>query len=203
MYKRQIYAIDGIDDIVAGIVKLTRTGFLDPASSTPYAAGTPCGEGTFQVWLARDVNSFTEAEWVAFESDDANEPEVEENFGSPGDPVSLFGERDIETSPQLQGFNRIIIAFYRSDPTPFLNSKIRITITGLRVDARLQLYDGAIIKDNVSQTRKMLTNRTKIDPVANTTTTYEDDGTTPFVVKDLKDPMGNADTEDAVEEVPR
>ena len=198
-----IYAIDGIDDIVAGIVKLTRTGFLDPAPNTPYAAGTPCGEGTFQVWLTRDVNSFTEAEWVAFESDDANEPEVEENFGSPGDPVSLFGERDIETSPQLQGFNRIIIAFYRSDPTPFLNKKVRITITGLRVDARLQLYDGAIIKDNVSQTRKMLTNRTKIDPVANTTTTYEDDGTTPFVVKDLKDPMGNADTEDAVEEVPR
>ena len=55
----------------------------------------------------------------------------------------------------------------------------------------------------MSQTRKMLTNRTKIDPVANTTTTYEDDGTTPFLVKDLKDPMGNADTEDAVEEVPR
>ena len=198
-----IYAIDGIDDIVAGVVKLTRSGFLDPAPDTPYAAGTPCGEGTFQVWLARDVNSFTEAEWVAFESDDANEPEVEENFGSPGDPVSLFGERDIETSPQLQGFNRIIIAFYRSDPTPFLNKKVRIVISGLRVDARLQLYDGAIIKDNVSQTRKMLTNRTKIDPVANTTTTYEDDGATPFVVKDLKDPMGNADTEDAVEEVPR
>ena len=103
----------------------------------------------------------------------------------------------------MQGFNRIIIAFYRSDPTPFLNKKVRIVITGLRVDAHLQLYDGAIIKDNVSQTRKMLTNRTKIDPVANTTTTYEDDGTTPFVVKDLKDPMGNADTEDAVEEVPR
>ena len=42
-----IYAIDGIDDIVAGVVHLTRSGFLDPAPDTPYAAGTPCGEGQF------------------------------------------------------------------------------------------------------------------------------------------------------------
>ena len=197
-----IYAVDGIDDFVHGIVKLTRSGFkTDTGVAIP--EGTPCGEGKFQIWVANDVNNFTEAEWVAFEGNVANNPVHEENFGSPGDPVSLFGERDIETPSQLNGFNRIIIVFYRSDPTPFLNGNTRIDLSGLKVDARLQLYDGAIIKDNVSQTRKMLTNRTKIDPVANTTTTYEDDGTTPFVVKDLKDPMGNADTEDAVEEVPR
>ena len=101
----------------------------------------------------------------------------------------------------MQGFNRIIIVFYRSDPTPFLNKKIRIIITGLRVDARLQLYDGAIIKDNVLQTRKMLTNRRRADPVTKQLTIYEDDKTTPALVKNLKAADGTLST-DPVEEDP-
>jgi len=51
--------------------------------------------------------------------------------------------------------------------------------------------------------RKHLTNRDRIDEGANTMTRYDDDGTTPLVVFDLKDASGSASTDEIFEKDPQ
>jgi hypothetical protein len=51
--------------------------------------------------------------------------------------------------------------------------------------------------------RKHLTNRDKIDTTANTLTRYDDDGTTPLVVFDLKDGDGDASSTQIYEKTPQ
>jgi len=51
--------------------------------------------------------------------------------------------------------------------------------------------------------RKHLTNRDKIDEVGSTLTRYDDDGTTPLVVFDLKDADGAASTTEVFEKDPQ
>lgn len=51
--------------------------------------------------------------------------------------------------------------------------------------------------------RKMLTNRLKIDETTNTMTIYEDNGTTPYVVFDLKNKAGTPASEGVYERTPQ
>jgi len=58
------------------------------------------------------------------------------------------------------------------------------------------------IESQIELTRKMLTNRRKVDSSANTITTYDDDASTTLVVKNLKDASGNASSDEVYEEDP-
>ena len=91
-----------------------------------------------------------------------------------------------------------------------------ITATGFATPANITDAQGAIIAEvDVSEAkidtaiaqatlaRKHLTNRDKIDTTANTLTRYDDDGTTPLVVFDLKDGDGDASSTQIYEKTPQ
>ena len=61
----------------------------------------------------------------------------------------------------------------------------------------------AIALAQATLARKHLTNRDKIDTVANTLTRYDDDKTTPLVTFDLKDGDGVATSTDVFEKEPQ
>ena len=195
-----VFAIDDIDDYTKGVVKFTRSGMLNNTNGNPYAAETPCGNGEFQLFLARDINGFAdEAAWLAFNN--THDPEVEENYGESTEPASIAGVRDIATTAQLTGFNRLIIRWYRSDAVPALVADTRIDISGLRVEAKMQRLDGSVIRHNVPIVKKFIANRRRADPVTKQLTIYEDDKMTAALVKRLKDAAGNP-TDDPAEEDP-
>ena len=155
------YRIDNIDDFVHATVKFTRSGITNSAG-VPYPINTPNGTGHFRVYVAAISGlPTTENGWVDFES--RNDPIYELEYGENGEPVSIFGSEDISTAYQTSRFNYIIFMYYRSDPTPFLNENTRIAITNLRVEVRLQLYTGAIIKDDVMEI-KAKTNQLQFGP---------------------------------------
>ena len=76
-----------------------------------------------------------------------------------------------------------------------------VTAIITEVNANEVKIDTAIAQATLA--RKHLTNRDKIDTTANTLTRYDDDGTTPLVVFDLKDGDGDASSTQIYEKTPQ
>jgi len=77
----------------------------------------------------------------------------------------------------------------------------KINASTSEVNANEVKIDTAIAQATLA--RKHLTNRDKIDTTANTLTRYDDDGTTPLVVFDLKDGDGDASSTQIYEKTPQ
>jgi hypothetical protein len=85
-------------------------------------------------------------------------------------------------------------------PTKAELDSAQASIEGL-ITALDAVADSTLVQATLA--RKHLTNRDKIDNVANTMTRYDDDGTTPLVVFDLKDADGAASTDEIFEKDPQ
>lgn len=80
------------------------------------------------------------------------------------------------------------------------------TATSVTTDTASRLAsqnDLALISADAAETRKRVSNRRKIDSIANTETVFDDDNTTPLYVSDLKDKGGNPSSDSPFEIVPQ